>query len=97
MLASGAPATLSTNGDPGTCCPAYLIVKACLPGSCGFTFSVNVASPWSYNSQYATFLGPAQWAVSSPGPALLVSIQERISLPTTPCLKPSPEHKTYKK
>lgn len=36
-----------------------------------------------------------QCAVNSPGPARLVSIHDRISLPTTPCRKPSPEHKTF--
>lgn len=45
LLASGAPATRKTNGDPGTCCPAYLIVSACRPDSCGLTLSVKVASP----------------------------------------------------
>lgn len=43
--ASGAPETRNVKGEPGTCSPAYLIVSACRPASCGFTFNVKVASP----------------------------------------------------
>ena len=43
--ASGAPETFKENGEPVTCSPAYLIVKACFPASCGLIFRVKVASP----------------------------------------------------
>ena len=70
--------------------PPYLMMSWCLPGSCGFTFRLNVPSWWSYSSEKAVLCGPTQCADSSPGPARRVSMNDLISWPTTPLRRPSP-------
>ncbi len=65
--------------------------------TCGLRFNVNVPSWWSLSSQYAVFpVGPTQWRDSSPGPAFRVSMKLRISLPSVPKRRPSPEQMTLK-